>query len=365
MVFVKGMKKIKTFHLIGSKTMGGAEKWFFRFTKELSKREDIIVERGIRKNSELCRVKDGVVTYEIFFKTVWDPISKIQIKRLIKKNRPHIVQTYMGRATRLTHLSKEEGVIHVSRIGGYYKLHCFRHAHAWIGNTKGICDYLISSGFPKNRVFLIYNFVEIPNVCYSKEKIEEEKKRFGIDSDDLILLCLGRFVPVKGHSDLIKAIYILKEKIKRPIKLIFLGEGPLKEELMSLAYSLGVESNIIWAGWQDDPGLFYTMCDVVVFPSLEKETFGNVILEAWAYERPIVCTNFLGAQEIGEDEVNMLKAPCRDPVSLAEKIKMVIEDQELRDFIVQNGKQKVIRDFSKEKIISQYIELYKELIGWL
>ncbi len=351
---------IKTLHLIGSKKMGGAERWFFRFTKALDER--IEVERGIRKGSELCKIKDGIRTHFLLFKTVWDPISKIQIKRLIKKVSPHIVQTYMGRATRLTYIPKESGIIHVSRIGGYYKLHSFTHAHAWIGNTKGICDYLLKNGFPKKRVYLIYNFVEIPHNFCSEKELNKKKKELKIGLEDFVILSLGRLIPVKGHEYLIKALSILKDKFKIPVKLILLGDGPLKEKLKDLSQSLNVDEQIVFYGWSDEPEIFYQLCDLVVFPSLKMETFGNVILEAWAYEKPVVCTNFLGAQEIAEDEINVLKVPCKDPIALAERIILAIKKEDLRKFIAKNGKEKVLKEFNREKIISQYIELYKYLL---
>ena len=66
----------------------------------------------------------------------------------------------MGRASRLTHLPPNGTAVHVARLGGYYKIDgYYRHAHAWIGNTQGICDYLIREGLPASRVFLIGNFV--------------------------------------------------------------------------------------------------------------------------------------------------------------------------------------------------------------
>ncbi len=351
--------EIKTLHLIGSKKLGGAENWFFRITKALT--EKVYVERGVRKGSDLCWLDDGIVTHKLLFKTVWDPISKFQIRKLINRTRPHIVQTYMGRATRLTYIPKRSDIIHISRLGGYYKLRSYTHAHAWIGNTKGICDYLIKNGFPPDKVFLIYNFVDEPLV-YSQEKINALKNKLGLSSDNFIILCLGRFVPVKGHTFLLKAFSILKNNTQLPLKLILLGEGPLREKLLDLCQTLSIYRDVIFPGWQKETGIFYQLCDMVVFPSLRSETFGNVILEAWSYEKPVVCTNFLGAEEFTEDEKDVLMVCCEDPQSLADKMKLLLEDGELRNYIAHNGKQKVLKKFNKKKITSEYFELYNYLI---
>ena len=71
----------------------------------------------------------------------WDLLSVLKIRRLIRNTGPLIVQTYMGRATRLTRLPRDSAAIHVARLGGYFKIKgYYQHAHAWVGNTRGICD---------------------------------------------------------------------------------------------------------------------------------------------------------------------------------------------------------------------------------
>jgi len=78
--------------------------------------------------------------------------SRWQIGMILREHQPDIVQTYMGRATRLTHLDPGQRPIHVARLGGYYAVKGYRHAHAWVGNTQGICDYLIRNGLPAARI---------------------------------------------------------------------------------------------------------------------------------------------------------------------------------------------------------------------
>ena len=92
----------------------------------------------------------GLTRHCLPMRIVGDPISRLEVSRLIGRRRPHIVQTYTGRATRLTRLSRQNESVHVARLGGYYKVGGYRHAHAWIGNTKGICDYLVAAGLLKS-----------------------------------------------------------------------------------------------------------------------------------------------------------------------------------------------------------------------
>lgn len=353
---------IKTLHLIGSKTLGGAEKWFFKCTKVL-REYGIHVYTGIRAGSELEDLaKENQFNFCLPFYTVWDPISRFSISKLVKRLRPEIVQTYMSRATRLTRVSPKKAV-HVARLGGYYGLKAFKHAHAWIGNTKGICDYLIQNGFPKEKVFYITNFVDLPKLA-PREKLRKLKDKMGILDEDFIMVHPARFVPVKGHETLFKAVHLLANdrELKRRFKVILLGDGPLKSHLLQQANKLNIDKYLIWAGWQNNVSMYYQLSNLVVFPSMEQETLGNVILEAWAHRKPVICTRFRGAMEITKDLEDVLQADCLDSKALYFAIKRAIMEKDLRDYIAKNGYKKVIKHFTKEIIVNQYIEVYKYLL---
>jgi glycosyltransferase involved in cell wall biosynthesis len=320
-------------------------------------------EIGVRSGFELDRDHwDGLVRHPLAMRTVWDPLSKLEVTRLIKRLQPDIVQTYMGRATRLTRIGKRAGPVHLARLGGYYKLDGYRHAHAWIGNTKGICDYLVRNGFPSERIFHIYNFYEKDE---SPEHTgAESRKAWGIPQDAWLLMTPGRQVPVKGHRYLLEAMSRLPAEIGgRPLRLMLLGDGPLQKPLQAQARSLGIEERLIWAGWQSNPAPFFRLCDLVVFPSLDRETFGNVILEAWAYGRPLVATAFRGAREVISPDENGVVVPCEDAKALAQGIERTLRDQVLMNAMVSAGRNELEQVFSKSAVMSQYIALYRQLTG--
>ncbi len=355
-----------TLHLIGSKGLGGAENWFFRFTSALDEvygSRGIRVLRGVRKGSDLVSVNPkGIVTYELPFYTVWDPISRWSISALIKQLSPDIVQTYMGRATRLTHIEKNRGCVHIARLGGYYKIHSYIHAHAWIGNTKGVCDYLVREGLPPDRVFYISNFVDIPEEV-SEEKIEAIRDEFSLKKEDFVLLSVGRMVSVKGHEEILYAMSHLKKKRGFSLPILFMvGDGPLKSRLMTLSRELGIHERVRWTGWRRDIENFYALGDLVVFPSREEETLGNVILEAWSHRRPVICTKFRGALEITSHGEDVFQVPCEDSYALAQAIFELIKDRSLRISLGENGYKKVCRLFEKKHILEEYLSLYHYLL---
>jgi glycosyltransferase involved in cell wall biosynthesis len=347
--------------LIGSKTLGGAERWLQRFTLALV--EDAApVTLGVRAGSALATLDYGGLTpARLPFLSVWDPLSRIAIDRLIRRTRPEIVQTYMGRATRLTRLNGQARPVHVARLGGYYRLGPYRHAQAWIGNTRGLCDWMIAQGLPAARVHHIYNFVQPARPCPLSE-IQALRQRLGL-GEAWVLLALGRLVPVKGHAVLLEALARLPAEIDaRPWVLCILGDGPLRESLQQQARQAGLSTRLRWCGWQGDPGPYLQLADLVVFPSLEEETLGNVILEAWAWQRPLVSARFRGARELIRPGEDALTAPCADAPALAVAIEQALSDAQLRTTLVEQGARRVATDFSQARIMGQYRQLYRWLV---
>ncbi len=354
---------MKTVHVIGSKTHGGAERFYLRLIRAIHERK-VDTVAFVRRNCDFIdEIDKGIYVFQLPMRTVWDPLSKREISTAINKVKPDIVQTYMGRATRLTHIPKNRGIVHIARLGNYYKLNGYHHAHAWIGNTRGICDYLIRNGMPSDRVFHIYNFIDIPPAS-DDQQLTRMRSTLGIPETALVLVTTGRFSKIKGHSALIEAFAKLPvEFAGRPVWLLMVGDGVLFDSLQSQAKVLGIGDRICWTGWQANPDLYYQLADVAVFPFLEQEPFGNVILEAWAYRVPVVTTLFKGAHEFISHGQDAWCAPCNDVEALADGIITLLHDQGLRDVLSAGGYRKIQRDFSKQNIVDQYLALYNRLTG--
>lgn len=354
---------IPSLHIIGTREMGGAERWFVRFLRAMQAAGEP-VQALVRGGGDLATHHlAGIPTATLPMRTVWDPLSRWQVSRHARASRAPIVQTYMGRATRLTHLPPGRGQVHVARLGGYYKLDPFRHAHAWIGNTRGLCDWMIRGGLPANRVFHLCNFAD---PAKPRDPAAVERIRAAIDArdDDWLILHPGRFVKVKGHASLLEAFARLPAELAgRRLRLVLLGDGDLRPALEAQARQSGIFERVVWAGWQQEPAQWFHAADMVVFPSRDEETLGNVILEAWAYRKPLVATAFRGAREITRPGEDALVVPCDDAPALAEAMQVLISDERLQQQLVEAGAQRVEADFGVAPIIAQYQALYRQLLG--
>jgi hypothetical protein len=143
---------VSSIHVLGSHELGGAD-WFFVRLVQALQRAGHPTLAVLRPDSPVRQVLSGEVEQRLLpLASKWDVLSRWRLTRLIAQRRPDVVQSYMGRATRLTRLPAGSRALHVARLGGYYRIDgYYRHAHAWVGNTRDICDYLVKQRLPAER----------------------------------------------------------------------------------------------------------------------------------------------------------------------------------------------------------------------
>ncbi len=352
-------------HVLGSRQFGGADQFYVRLVRALREIGQTVTAIN-RAGSPVARAlaEDDVEQIHLPLANQWDAWTIWRMRQLIEPRQPCIVQTYMGRATRLTRLPAKSRSVHIARLGGYYKIDgYYRHAHAWIGNTRGLCDYLVQSGLPASRVFHIGNFVPDP-LATSPEQAAAMRRQWSIPEDAWVLFTLGRLIDIKGFDDLLEALALIPKEIEgRPVVLLVAGAGPLEAELKSLSASLGLEGRVRWLGWQDPPDAFYSLADVFVCPS-RKETLGNVILEAWNHGLAVVSTRTPGALELIEEERTGLLSPIQEPKALAGRIReMLAAAPSQRTSMGEAGRAYLNARFGKSAIVGAYLSLYETLLA--
>ena len=352
-------------HLLGGRQFGGADQFYVRLIRALHEAGQRVTAVN-RAGSPVAQALagDDVPQLHYPFANSWDAWTMWRLRILVAHREPCIVQTYMGRATRLTRLPRRSPSVHVARLGGYYKIDgYYRHAHAWVGNTKGLCDYLVQSGLPARRVFHIGNFVPDPVVTLPSY-LHTLRAEWHIPDDAWVLFTLGRLIDIKGFDDLLKAVSLLPREIGgRPWVLLVAGNGPMEAELKALTVQLKLEQHVRWLGWQDPPDAYYGLADVFICPS-RKETLGNVILEAWNHGLPVVSTRTPGATELIEEGRTGLLSPIQDPPALAASIQDMLRatPAERAEFGAA-GRHYLQAHFGKRAIVGAYLSLYDQLLS--
>ncbi len=350
----------QSIHIIGSARLGGAESFFMRLVMALNSAGHRAVAVSRPRSLVAGAIGKQTPQTHIAMKNQFDFVSRYRIAQLIRREQPAIVQTYMTRATMLTHIKPGRGVCHIARLGGYYKVKRFAHAHAWIGNTHGICDYLIREGLPTQRVFYIGNFVPAVHPT-SQTQRQQLRHDLGIPDDAWILTAAGRFVHKKGFDTLLAAWERLDgQTAGRPLHLILIGDGPERQNLQRQAAKLKHAHRIHWLGWQTDPGPWLSLADLHICPS-RHEPLGNVILEGWAWHKAVISTETDGGRELIQSGENGVLIPVADPKAMSHAIRRCLENEDLRTQLAAAGHRTAASQFSQAKILDDYLALYRQL----
>lgn len=213
----------------------------------------------------------------------------------------------------------------------------------------------------QKKIFVLHNGIPLKNFIRLDEKlIDEEKRRFGIKSDSVVLGTVARLRKEKGLKYLIQSVPEILNSFSN-IVFFIAGDGPIREELETLAKDLKVENKIIFAGFCNNIPAVLSLIDIFVAPSLtEGSPLG--IFEAMAMGKPIIASNVGGIKEILNDNETALLVPAENSEQLAAKILFLLKNKnEMRSLGTKafEESKKYDNSFLVKKLEDIYFELLK------
>ncbi|MDG6905305.1 MAG: glycosyltransferase family 4 protein [Nitrososphaerota archaeon] len=213
---------------------------------------------------------------------------------------------------------------------------------------------------PESKISIIpigVNSEKYKNVHPNRDQV---RLRYGISSDETMVLFVGRLTRQKGCEYLINAIPQVPRRLNA--KLVVVGDGSLRSELETLAVSAGI-SKIMFAGFVSEKELdeLYLSSDLLVIPSV-YEPFGVVALEAMAAGLPVVASNVDGLGEIIIHDFNGVLAYPRDSSSIAWGITKVLSDENNTRRLIENAKLDIRSRFSWDAVARKTVEIYLKAI---
>ena len=225
--------------------------------------------------------------------------------------------------------------------------------------------YLIDfEGINNKKVVTIHNSVDLrrfENV--DKDEVENLRRELCIDISTKVVCTVARLDPIKGLGYLLQAAAIVVSHI-RDVKFIFVGEGPLEDELKKETQQLGIAEEVVFTGIRKDIPVLLSASDIFVLSSPEREGLPNVIPEAEACSKPVIATTIGGIPEAVIDGVTGFLVPPKDAKALADKIIFLLQDVSHANKMGQRGRDLCLRQFSVETMIRKLDRLYLNLLGY-
>lgn len=325
-----------------------------------------------------------------------DPVNDYKayrkLKAIIKEFNPDIVHTHAAKPGALGRMAAYNSGVKV--IVHTYHGHVF---HSYFSSFKTnlylqIERYLakISSSLiaisPLQKKELVEDFKIAPDDKFSivplgldldKFQINFQEKRnafrneFLLSDDTIAISIIGRLVPVKNHHLFIDAIAHVLNNTSKKIKGFIIGDGEMRSSLEQYSTSLGLtistpgnsthDADLIFTSWRSDVDVINAGSDIITLTSLNEGTPVSLI-EAQAAQKPIVSTRVGGIQDVVQEGKTALLSNVDDKAAFYNNLLKIVEDDNLRQDMSEQGKINVITKYSYQNLVSNMSHLYYDLL---
>jgi colanic acid/amylovoran biosynthesis glycosyltransferase len=295
--------------------------------------------------------------------------------RFLNKGHYDIIHCHFGPLGNVGAILKDIGVIkgkivttfhgfdmsrHIKKSGHNVYDHLFKHGDLFLPISERWKGELVRLGCDEQRIIVHRMGIDTNKFLFSPRKPR--------GNGQVHFLTIARLVEKKGVQYGVQAVAKLIRKYPQ-IMYKIIGDGPLKTETEKLINSLNMNNNIKLLGWKQQEEIIEIMreADILLAPSVtsingDQEGIPVVIMEAMAMGLPVVSTLHSGIPELVQDGISGFLVPERDVNGLAEKLKYLIEHQEIWPDMGKAGRRYVEENYDIHKLNDRLVRLYRQLL---
>lgn len=190
--------------------------------------------------------------------------------------------------------------------------------------------------------------------------LRDFKMKSGLNEDDFVLTYIGRLTYAKGLEYLVDKFSIFSRN-KPGVKLLFIGDGEIKELLMKKVYDYGISDKCKFFGFTNVVRNYYLITDMFILPSFSEST--NLGLQqAMFFENLVLSSDAGGLKEIVDDNYNGILFKKGDFSDMLAKMDYIYENYENLDHIRKNAKLKILSNFDLSKNV---LDIQKVILNML
>lgn len=370
-------KNIRVLHLISSNGLYGAEKVLLELASGMNSNGASVWLVGVRNlhNPHLEIIdearKRGIPAGVVESNARFDARTVNQLVRFIRENRINLIHTHnyksdfigmsAARRTNIAIVATNHLWTRASfklRLYEFFDGLILRRFNKVIAVSNQVKQDMLKAGIKETKIRVINNGIAVKPTDVLKNGL---RNKLGIPEDATVVSCIARLSPEKGHTYLLEAAKKIIEK-RADVFFVLVGDGPLRDALIKEAERLKINKRVIFAGYQKKIEDFYSITDIFVLPSL-REGLPLAILEAMGFAKPVIATAVGASPEIINDfKTGILVKPANTD-ELYEALNKLLGDISLRDKLGENAKIFVRENYSVEKMVSAYKEVYEEVVG--
>jgi glycosyltransferase involved in cell wall biosynthesis len=365
---------MKVCQIISGDLWAGAEVMAYNLLKGLRKRPELDISAFTLNYGKLT---DQIQKLDIPVRVIDEsrgsfPQILLALREALRRNPPDIIHSHRYKENilaclasrgmeRIRLIGTQHGMPEAPGNGGYYKyrmasklnfLLLSYYFHKTVVVSKDIRSSFIKQRvLGENRIEMIHNGIEIP---------DDHCRIAG--GGPLVIGSAGRLFPVKDYPLMVEIAKHVRQGAADKVRFELAGEGPERPKIMEMIQRYGLEKTFILRGFIKDIHNFYDGLDLYISTSIH-EGIPMSILEAMARRLPIVAPGVGGFGEIVQDGVEGYLVAGRDPREMAERCLRLINDESLRKRMASAARERVVSEFSLERMARQYHQLYAGLSG--
>ena len=355
---------MKIVYLMSGFGVGGAEQLVRDLSLKFAINGDLVTIISLMDNHYNIPINKNISFFSFNLKNnfFYFFLTLFKIYHLIIKINPDIIHTHMFHSNIIGRffiifLKKKPILIcsaHSNNEGGFFRMFIYRISNFLSDEFFNVSENAVKAferkqAVAKSKMSYIYNGINITNFPFSDHNIGEFK-------NSPVFLNVGSLTRLKDHVNLIKAFSLVVEQIPKS-KLLIVGDGPLKKELINLVDELNISDSVSFLGIRSDISDLMKKSNVFVLSS-SHEGFGIVLAEAMASGLIIVSTDCGGSREVLGDLGFIV--PIKDYLELSKKmIETTFLNRDYKEHLILSGRNRVLDLFDINNIFSQWRNVYK------
>lgn len=361
---------MRVVHYIGSLGFGGIERLVYDLVSQQIKRDSIKTAIGIGKlkgefKTQFESLGATLINFDLSSGYDLNPLKILKVSKVFKDydvihlHGFHLAVALAAILSRKKIIYTEHGNFGFGRqikssdkLSFFLRKLFFKYKPVHIYCNSIFTKNLVEKRFYKGkRLQVVYNGSSIYKVI-NTQLLKQLENRY---SKNFIIGVVGRLAGVKRVDKVIEVFNtFLKEN--KSAKLLILGEGIEKENLIKKVHNLGIMDNVEFLGYQDEIMTYQSLFNVGIIGS-KYEAFGLVTIESYSVETPILAFND-GGGVVEIINKFVLEDVCRDEKAMIERLK----HYQINEFKTKNEFKTQLEYFSLERMEQDYFNQYKAIV---